>query len=116
MKLKEVGEFGLIEIIKEKLNSEVIGDDTAPVDHCSKKLLLTTDVLNEGVHFLRDYIPEAVGWKAISVNVSDVVANGGLPKWVLISLNLPEDLEVSFVERFYVGVKRACEFYKCEVV
>lgn len=116
MRLKELGEFELIDLIKKTLESKVIGDDTAPVEYCSKKLLLTTDVLNEGVHFLRSYIPEAVGWKAISVNVSDVIANGGLPKWALISLNLPEDLEVSYVERFYIGVKRACEFYKCEVV
>ena len=116
MKVKEVGEFGLIEKIKEILNSKVIGNDTAPVDVNGKTLLLTTDVLNEGVHFLLRYPPEAVGWKSVSVNVSDVVANGGYPKWLLISLSIPEEIDEEYVERLYKGIKRACEFYNCEVV
>ncbi|MDQ7083134.1 MAG: thiamine-phosphate kinase [Aquificota bacterium] len=82
---------------------------------CGGNLLLTTDLMLEGVHFLRRYPPEAVGWKAISVNVSDMVGNGGTPEWALVSLMLP-DVEVSLVERIYEGIKRACDFYGCEVV
>jgi len=116
MKLKDLGEFGLIERIKEILNSSLIGDDTAPVKLGESTLLLTTDTMNEGVHFLRDWSPESIGWKAISVNVSDVVANGGEPLWALISLSTPPELEAKFVERLYLGIKKACEFYNCEVV
>ncbi|GAB6065644.1 thiamine-phosphate kinase [Aquifex pyrophilus] len=116
MRIKEVGEFGLIERLKNVLSAEIIGDDTAPVKHGKSTLLLTTDTMTEGVHFLREYLPEAIGWKAVSVNVSDVVANGGYPKWILVSLNVPEELELTYVERIYAGMKRACTFYNCEIL
>ncbi|ADO45972.1 thiamine-monophosphate kinase [Hydrogenobacter thermophilus TK-6] len=115
MRISQVGEFGLIQILKGILSSPVIGDDTAPVHLNDKTLLLTTDSMLEDRHFKRFYPPQAVGWKAISVNVSDVVASGGNPLWVLISLALP-DLEVSYVESLYEGIKTACDFYNCHVV
>ncbi len=115
MRISEIGEFGLIERIKKILGSDLIGDDCAHLKLSGENLLLTTDILLEDIHFLRRYLPEAIGWKAISVNVSDVVGNGGEPKWALVSLMLP-DLEVSYVERLYEGIKRACQFYRCEVV
>jgi len=115
MRISDIGEFGLIERIKSILGSEAIGDDCAHIKFGEIYLLLTTDLLLEDVHFLRRYPPEAVGWKSISVNVSDVVGNAGQPKWILVSLMLP-DLELSYVERLYEGIKRACEFYRCEVV
>ncbi len=116
MKIKDLGEFRLIEKIKEILNSEHIGDDCAHLKFKDTYLLFTTDVLVEGVHFLKEYPPEAMGWKAVSVNVSDLAGNGANPEWLLISLIIPENTEVSYIERFYEGVKKACEFYKCEVV
>lgn len=115
MRISDIGEFGLIEKLRRILGSKAIGDDCAHIKFGETYLLLTTDLLLEDVHFLRRYPPEAVGWKAVSVNVSDVVGNAGQPKWILVSLMLP-DVEVSYVERLYEGVKRACEFYKCEVV
>ena len=115
MRISDLGEFGLIEKLKSILKSEKIGDDCAHVKLGEEYLLLTTDLMLESVHFLLGYPPEAVGWKAISVNVSDVVGNAGEPRWALISLMLP-DLEVEYVERLYGGVKKACEFYGCEVV
>lgn len=115
MRVSDIGEFGLIERIKKVLRSEIIGDDCAHIPLGERTLLLTTDLMLEGVHFLRSYPPEAVGWKAISVNVSDVVGNGGEPKWALVSLSLP-DVEVEYVDRLYTGFKKACEFYRCEVV
>ncbi len=115
MRISDLGEFGLIERLKEILKSEKIGDDCAHVKFGDEYLLLTTDLMLEDVHFLLGYPPEAVGWKAISVNVSDVVGNAGEPRWALISLMLP-DLEVDYVERLYGGVQKACEFYGCEVV
>ncbi len=115
MRISDLGEFGLIEKLKSILKSEKIGDDCAHVKLGEEYLLLTTDLMLESVHFLLGYPPEAVGWKAISVNVSDVVGNAGEPRWALISLMLP-DLEVDYVERLYGGVQKACEFYGCEVV
>ncbi len=116
MRLRDLGEFGLIERLRNILNSPIIGDDTAPVKLGSETLLLTTDTMNEGVHFLREWSPETLGWKVISANVSDVVGNGGKPLWALISLSVPQELDVKWVERLYEGVRNACEFYGCEVV
>jgi len=115
MKISEIGEFGLIERLKDVLRSGIIGDDTAPVQLGGSLLLLTCDVLLQDRHFKLNYPPSAIGWKAISVNVSDVVANGGIPFYTLVSLVLP-DMEVKYIEEIYLGIKRACEFYGCEVV
>lgn len=115
MRISDLGEFGLIKRLKDILGSTAIGDDCAHVRLGEYNLLLTTDLMLEGVHFLRRYPPESVGWKSLSVNVSDVVGNGGEPRWALVSLMLP-DMEVGYVERLYIGIKRACEFYGCEVV
>lgn len=115
MNISHIGEFGLIERLKNILSNPIIGDDTAQVSVGSHTLLLTCDVLVENRHFKRHYLPSAVGWKAISVNVSDVVANGGEAVYALVSLVLP-DLEVKYVEELYEGIKRACDFYKCQVV
>ena len=115
MRVSDLGEFGLIRRIGDVLGEDLI-DDCAKVIVGDKILLLTVDILLEGVHFLRRYPPEAVGWKAISVNVSDVVGNGGLPRWALVSLIVPSDLEVEYVDRLYTGIKEACRFYGCKVV
>ncbi len=115
MKISDLGEFGIIDRIKEILKEEEIGDDCAHLKFCSRELLLTTDSLIEDVHFLRGYPPRALGWKSVAINVSDVVGNGGKPLWLLVSLVLP-DLEISFVEDLYKGIKEACDFYNCRVV
>ncbi|MCX8060823.1 MAG: thiamine-phosphate kinase [Aquificaceae bacterium] len=115
MRVSQLGEFGLIERLKEILQSGLIGDDTAPVQVGGQTLLLTCDVLVQDRHFKLAYPPSAIGWKAISVNVSDIVANGGEPLYALVSLVLP-DMEVSYLEELYHGIKRACDFYRCEVV
>jgi thiamine-monophosphate kinase len=115
MRVSDLGEFGLIDRIAGILGEE-LGDDCAKVEPPRGKILLTVDVLVEGVHFLRRYPPEAVGWKAVSVSVSDLAGNGGHPRWVLVSLIVPADLEVSYVEGIYRGIRKACEFYRCRVV
>ncbi|MCS6956888.1 MAG: thiamine-phosphate kinase [Aquificaceae bacterium] len=115
MRLSEIGEFGLIERLRAILESQVIGDDTAPIKIKEATLLLTCDVLLQDRHFKLNYPPSTIGWKAISVNVSDIVANGGNPLYALISLVLP-DMDLSYVEEVYVGIKKASQFYSCEVV
>ncbi|MFN3813648.1 MAG: thiamine-phosphate kinase [Aquificaceae bacterium] len=115
MKISKIGEFGLIEVLKKILSSPIIGDDTAPLEVNGRNFLLTVDTMLEDRHFKRQYAPSSVGWKAVSVNVSDIVASGGEPLYLLISLMLP-DIEVSYVEEVYMGIKRACDFYKCKAI
>ncbi len=110
-----MNEFSLIDKIKTILKNDIIGDDTAPIKIGDKTLLLTSDILLEDQHFL-DYFPrEFLGWKAISVNVSDIVASGGKPKYTLVSLLLPKN-KTSAVEIIYRSIKKACQYYGCQVV
>ncbi len=83
-----------------------IGDDVAVIKPGKTSLLVTTDILIEGVHFQRKWIdPYRLGMKALMVNLSDISAMGGIPKYFLISLGLPEDLPFSFFTHFYRGLK-----------
>ena len=110
-----MGEFDLIKKIKTIIKSEVIGDDTAPVKIGGKTFLFTNDILLEDQHFL-DYFPiDNLGWKAVSVNVSDIVASGGKPKYVLVSLLLPKN-KTHLVRAIYQSIKKACRFYHCQVI
>ena len=115
MKVSKLGEFQLIERIKRAVGGNIIGSDTAPIALGNTTYLATCDILLEGSHFLRKYPPEAVGFKAISINVSDIVASGGQPKFVLVSLMLP-NLEVAYVDRLYKGLLAACRHYRCQII
>jgi len=120
MKIKDIGEFGLINRISKKSKDKDvivgIGDDAAVIK--TKGLqVLTTDCLVEGDHFRRDWFtPEQIGMKAIEINVSDVAAMGAIPKYVLVSLALPADVEVEFVEKMYEGMWKICDKYKVDII
>ena len=113
MQLKEIGEFGLIDRIKNIVDASSaelivgIGDDAAAFRTSTNLLtLLTTDVLIEGVHFDLDYFTfQQLGWRALAVNLSDIAAMGGRPKYAVFSLGLPEKIQVESVEEFYQGAK-----------
>jgi thiamine-monophosphate kinase len=120
MKVKDVGEFGLINKITRKCKGKDIlvgiGDDAAIV-RSEGLSVLTTDCMVEGDHFRRDWFSaEQIGMKAIEVNVSDVAAMGGAPRFVLVSLALPKDLDIKFVERMYKGMWKVCDKYKINIV
>jgi thiamine-monophosphate kinase len=114
MKLSELGEFGLINLIRnssaryEKSGcipwSEVlvgIGDDAAAWQSDNRVQFATTDTLVQGTHFDLDVISwEELGWKALAVSLSDIAAMGGIPKYALLSLALPSDLEVEDISKF----------------
>jgi thiamine-monophosphate kinase len=114
MKLSELGEFGLINLIRNSgaryENSgrtpwqEVlvsIGDDAAAWQSGNHIQLATTDTLVQDVHFNLDIVSwEELGWKALAVNLSDIAAMGGIPKYALLSLALPSDLEVEDISKF----------------
>ena len=124
MKICQIGEFGLIDKIKEAAIVEAstvvegIGDDAAVVLATPKHFqLLTTDMLVEGIHFdLQTISPWQLGYKAMAVNLSDIAAMGGMPRQALISLALPPELELEFVEGFYQGLKEICRQYRVNIV
>ncbi|HEK25567.1 MAG TPA: thiamine-phosphate kinase [Hydrogenobaculum sp.] len=112
-----IGEFELIKKLTAILEDNSIGDDTAYINIDNKvSLNITCDAFLEDVHFLRRYPPESIGFKSISINVSDIVANGGKPLYSLISLMIPDDIDERFIERIYEGVKSASLFYNLKIV
>lgn len=119
-----LGEFGLIRHLTEgiELKNESsrygIGDDAAvlsyPVD---KEVLVTTDLLLEGVHFDLTYVPlKHLGYKAAIVNFSDIYAMNGTPRQITVSLGLSKRFSVEDMEELYAGVRLACEEYGVDIV
>lgn len=97
-----------INIIKNTLHSEYIGDDCAFLKDLG--IVITQDSLVEDVHFCRKFAtPYQIGYKSAMVNISDVCASGAEPKYLTVALSLPKDIDTSFVEEFYKGLKDACK-------
>jgi thiamine-monophosphate kinase len=123
MDLREIGEFGIINRIRKWTTSsdpallEGIGDDVAVIKMGAKVLLITTDILIEGVHFDRSWIdPYPLGRKALAVNLSDIASMGGVPKYFLISIGLPKNLHLSFISSFYRGLKTEANQFRVELI
>lgn len=125
MKINSIGgEFALIERIKNKINlysKDVIvgiGDDSAVLKYDKNNyLLFTTDMLVENDHFSLKYsAPEQIGMKAVVQNVSDIAAMGGIPKFAVISLALPNDIDAEFVDKLYDGINQKSKRYKIDIV
>jgi thiamine-monophosphate kinase len=94
-----------------------MGDDVAVIEMGKKALLLTTDILIEDIHFERSWTdPYRLGKKALAVNLSDIAAMGGVPKYFLISLGLPKTLPFSFVALFYRGLKEMARRHQVDLV
>ncbi|CAN5910458.1 thiamine-phosphate kinase [soil metagenome] len=122
-KLFEIGEDALVSRITRKLpsNDDVVagaGDDCAIVKSCGQtwQILLKTDCVVEGVHFLPDAPPDQVGWKAMARVVSDMAAMAGIPLHAMVTLILPPDHEVARVEQLYEGLRRCAERYGVSIV
>ncbi len=124
MKVKELGEFRLINLLCGQIpppSDKVIrgiGDDTAVLTNDDKMLvLMTTDMLVEDIHFSFRHSPfKSVGWKALAVNVSDIAAMGGLPTGATVSIGIPPHLEVSQVEELYFGLSQCAREYGTDIV
>jgi thiamine-monophosphate kinase len=124
MKLSELGEFVLIDRVTKNLpvnQSKVlmgIGDDAAVLRTDRDKLLLmTTDMLVEGVHFSFDYArPREIGKKSLVVNISDIAAMGGLPTHGTVAIGIPPGFTVKKTEALYAGLREACTEYKVNIV
>jgi len=113
MDLKSIGEFGFIKrisrgcLINPKNVVRAIGDDAAAFrSHEGRVTLVTTDLLLERVHFLRDAISSRdLGFKSLAVNLSDIAAMGGFAEHAFVSLAIPKSLELSYLDGFYAGMK-----------
>ena len=121
--LSELGEFGLIEHLTadfESKNSSTIygiGDDSAVIDVGEKYQLVSTDMLVEGIHFDLTYTPlKHLGYKAISINVSDICAMNGEAKQITVSIAVSNRFPVEALEELYKGIHLACNKYQVDLV
>ena len=127
--LSQLGEFGLIERLTERLGPpdtedavrdlvQGIGDDAAVIRTGGPNVqVVSTDALVEGVHFDRTFMPmRALGNKAIAVNVSDVCAMNARPRWATVTLGLPENVSAEHLDQLYDGVAGACGRYGVTVI
>ena len=123
MDLGEIGEFGLINRIRKWTSTsnpgllKGIGDDVAVIEAGKKVWLVTTDLLIEDIHFERRWAdPFHLGGKAIFVNLSDIAAMGGTPKYFLISLGVPKNLPLPFISSFYRGLESGAKRFGVDLI
>lgn len=121
--LSSLGEFGLIDhltsnfTIKHTSTIKGIGDDAAVLDFAAKKVVVTTDLLVEGVHFDLSYMPlKHLGYKAIVVNVSDVYAMNATATQVTVSIAVSNRFPLEALEELYKGIEMASKVYNVDVI
>ena len=118
-----MGEFGLIKHLTKDLKpiqpstKKAVGDDCAVLGFGAKKVLMTTDMLLEGIHFNLEYVPlKHLGYKAAMVNFSDIYAMNGTPTQITVSLGISKRFSVEDIEALYSGIRLACERYNVDIV
>ena len=123
MDIASLGEFGLIDRLTNNLqpkNSSTlygVGDDCAVLNYPDKCVLVTTDMLIEGVHFSLTYTDlRNLGYKSAMVNISDIFAMNGTPRQLTVSMALSKKFNVEDIERFYEGLKAACDKWQVDIV
>ena len=133
MKVKEIGEFGVISLLTEIVTRERkasdnasrhgfkllvdVGDDTAAWQTSQGTELFTTDTAVEGVHFTKATTPwRDLGWKIMAANVSDIAAMGGLPLYAIVTLGLPPDTDTDDLESLYKGMVELGNSYGTAIV
>ena len=123
MEIAALGEFGLIDrltkdiTIKNESTKYGVGDDCAVLSYPDSEVLVTTDLLMEGVHFDLTYIDlQHLGYKSAMVNLSDVFAMNGTPRQLTVSLALSKRFNVEDMEQFYSGLRQACDKWGVDIV
>ena len=121
--LSELGEFKLIEHltqhfkVTQKSTIESIGDDAAVLNHGKKQIVVSTDLLVEGVHFDLSYVPlKHLGYKAIVVNLSDIYAMNATATQVTVSIAVSNRFPLEALEELYAGIETAAKLYNIDVV
>ncbi|MBD2292255.1 thiamine-phosphate kinase [Anabaena sphaerica FACHB-251] len=118
LQVQDIGEQGLLERLQRFCPPDVIGDDAAVlVTESEQSLVVTTDMLVDGVHFSDvTTSPEDAGWRAAAANLSDLAAMGAFPLGITIGLGLPGDVSVQWVERLYQGMTECLQKYNVPIV
>lgn len=122
--ISSLGEFGLIHHLTHDLGDarnastlRGVGDDAAVLEYKDTRVLVTTDLLLENVHFDLTYVPLMhLGYKAAIVNFSDIYAMGGTPRQITVSLGISARFAVEHIEELYAGIRKACEIYNVDLV
>ena len=123
MEIASLGEFGLIDRLTQEIKPKNestkygVGDDCAVLHYPGSEVLVTTDMLMEGVHFDLTYIDlQHLGWKSAMVNISDIFAMNGTPRQMTVSLALSKRFTVEDMEQFYCGLRMACDKWGVDIV
>lgn len=118
MKVREIGEQGLLQRLFRFCAADRVGDDGAVVDLApGYRMVVTTDVLVDGVHFSdRTTPPHAVGWRAVAANLSDLAAMGADPLGITVGLSLTGDTDVEWVESLYEGMAECLQPYETPII
>ena len=121
--ISTLGEFGLIRHLTENIELQNasskygVGDDCAVLEYPDRQILVTTDLLMEGVHFDLTYVPlKHLGYKAVMVNLSDIYAMNGTPRQITVSLAISKRFGVEDMEELYAGMRLACEAHHVDIV
>ena len=121
--INELGEFGIINNINSKFKNTRkstllgIGDDAAAVSPSNNIVLLSSDMLIEGIHFDLSYMPlKHLGYKSVIVNLSDIYSMNCNPKQIILNIAISNKFSVEAIEEFYEGVKYACEEYGVDLI
>lgn len=121
--ISSIGEFGLIDRVTEGLkpvNASTVtgvGDDCAVLRYPDSEVLVSTDMLLEGIHFDLTYVPlKHLGYKAAVVNFSDIYAMNGTPRQITVGLGVSSRFTVEHIEELYAGMRLACELYGVDLV
>lgn len=121
--IAKLGEFGLIKHLTENFplrnpsSLKGVGDDGAVLDYTDKKVVVSTDLLLEGIHFDLTYVPlKHLGYKAVVVNLSDIYAMNALPKQITVSLGISKRFSVEDLDELYAGIRLACDVYGIDLV
>ena len=123
MEIAKIGEFGLIDRLTKDLTTKNesthygVGDDCAVLSYPDKEVLVTTDLLMEGVHFDLTYIDlQHLGYKAAMVNISDIFAMNGTPRQMTVSLAISKRFSVEDIEQLFSGISLACDKWSVDIV
>ncbi len=121
--IESLGEFGLIDHLTRKIQIRHtstlrgVGDDAAVLHFGDENVVVTTDLLTEGIHFNLMYVPlKHLGYKAVVVNLSDVYAMNATPRQITVSIALSKRFDLNAVEQLYEGIHMACENYGVDLV
>ena len=111
--ISKLGEFGLIKHLTEEIiiaqpsTVKGVGDDAAVLDYKNKRIVVTTDLLLEGIHFNMVYTPlKHLGYKSVVVNLSDVYAMNAIPKQITVSIGISSKYTIEMLDEFYKGIFR----------